>query len=100
LHSPEYHIIYPTTFVPDTDIGGFVVTFRDIPEAITQGDTWDEAVEMTEDALASAMEFYFEDRRPVPAPSPLRTGDTGIALPASLAAKVLLLNASKLLDLD
>jgi len=84
-------MIYPAQFTPDT--GGFVVTFRDIPEAITQGDTWDEAVAMAEDALAVSMEFYFEDRRPVPAPSPVRDGDTGIALPASLAAKVLLLNA-------
>jgi len=84
-------MIYPAQFTQDD--GGFVVTFRDIPEAITQGDTWDEAVAMAEDALATAMEFYFEDRRPVPAPSTLRTGETGIALPASLAAKVLLLNA-------
>jgi len=84
-------MIYPAQFTPDT--GGFVVTFRDIPEAITQGDTWDEAVDMAEDALAIAMEFYFEDRRPVPMASPLRAGDTGITLPAGLAAKVLLLNA-------
>lgn len=27
---------YPATFTPET--GGFVVTFRDIPEALTQGD--------------------------------------------------------------
>jgi len=86
-------MIYPAQFTPDTDIGGFVVTFRDIPEAITQGETWEDAVDMAEDALAVSMEFYFEDRRPVPVPSTLRAGETGIALPASLAAKVLLLNA-------
>ena len=58
---------YPATFTKDTD--GFVVTFRDIPEALTQGDTYEEALEMAQDALATAMDFYFEDNRPVPMPS-------------------------------
>ena len=31
------HFIYPARFTPDKD-GGFVVTFPDVPEAITQGD--------------------------------------------------------------
>lgn len=35
---------YPVTLTPDTD--GFCVTFRDIPEAISQGDTTDEALDM------------------------------------------------------
>jgi len=30
---------YPATFTADNDAGGFVVTFRDIPEAITQATT-------------------------------------------------------------
>jgi antitoxin HicB len=71
---------------------GYTVTFRDIPEAITQGDTLDEARAMAADALLTAMDFYFEDRRPVPAPSPRRKGEEVVGLPASVAAKVLLLN--------
>jgi len=82
---------YPATFAPD-ESGGFVVTFRDIPEAITQGDTEAEALEMAEDALITAMDFYFEDRRPVPLPSRPEDGERLIALPLSVAAKVLLLN--------
>jgi len=84
-------MLYPATFAPD-ESGGFVVTFRDIPEAITQGDTEEEALEMAQDALITAMDFYFEDRRPVPAPSPRQTEDRCIELPLSVAAKVLLLN--------
>lgn len=81
---------YPATFTPET--GGFVVTFRDIPEAITQGDTEQEALDMARDALITAMDFYFEDRRPVPAPSKAKPGKRMISLPINLSAKVLLLN--------
>lgn len=82
---------YPARFKPAPE-GGFVVTFRDIPEAITQGDTIDEAEEMAADALVTAMEFYFDDKRPVPFPSAAKRGDHLVALPPSLWAKVLLLN--------
>jgi antitoxin HicB len=36
---------YPARFAPDKKDGGFVVSFRDIPEAITQGETVDECRE-------------------------------------------------------
>jgi len=83
-------MLYPAKLAPED--GGFVVTFRDIPEAVTQGDTREEAISMAADALATAMDFYFEDRRPVPAPSEVRRGEVGIALPTGFSAKVLLLN--------
>lgn len=82
---------YAATFKP-TERGGFVVTFRDIPEAITQGDTEAEALDMAADALLTAMDFYFEDRRPVPAPSKAQAGERLIELPLSASAKVMLLN--------
>lgn len=84
-------MFYPAHF-EEAPEGGFVVTFRDIPEAITQGDTEAEALEMAADALLTAMDFYFEDRRPVPPASAPRKDERLIALPASAAAKVLLLN--------
>ena len=83
-------MLYPAKLAPED--GGFVVTFRDIPEAITQGDTREEAISMAAEALATAMDFYFEDRRPVPAPSEVRRGEVGISLPTGFSAKVLLLN--------
>lgn len=83
---------YPATFAPAEE-GGFVVTFRDIPEAITQGDDEAEALTEAQDALVTAMDFYFEDNRPVPAPSKARAGERLVALPLSVSAKVLLLNA-------
>ena len=84
--------MYPVTLTPDEAGGGFVVTFVDIPEAITQGDTEAEALAAAKDALESALDFYFEDKRAVPAPSKAKRGQNVIELPASLSAKVLLLN--------
>jgi antitoxin HicB len=70
----------------------FLVTFPDIPEAITQGDDEPHALEMATDALETALEFYFEDQRPVPLPSKLKRGQRTVELPLSISAKVLLLN--------
>ena len=83
---------FPVNLTPDKDDGGFVVTFTDIPEAITQGDTIEEALAMAQDALETAIEFYFEDKRAVPVPSKPKRQQHVIELPASLAAKILLLN--------
>lgn len=82
---------YPAHFEAAPE-GGFVVTFRDIPEAITQGDDEAEAMEMAVDVLVTVMDFYFEDRQRVPVPSAPKKGERMIPLPPSVAAKVLLLN--------
>ena len=63
-----------------------------IPEALTCGDTQAEAEAMAADALLTAMDFYFEDRRAVPPPSSPLDGEILITLPASAWAKVLVLN--------
>lgn len=93
---------FPALFDPAPE-GGFTVTFRDVPEAITEGDTLEEAEAMALDALVTAMEFYFDDGRPVPAPSKAKAGERVVALPASVVAKVHLLNArlaSKMKSVD
>lgn len=72
--------------------GGYIVTFPDIPEAITQGEDREDALRHAADALESALEFYFEARRRVPAPSKPKRGQRVVELPVSVAAKVLLLN--------
>lgn len=82
---------YPARLEPAEE-GGFVVTFRDIPEAITQGDDEAEALKEAESALISAMDFYFEDKRCVPSPSASTDSEHSIGRPASVSVKVLLLN--------
>lgn len=82
---------YPAKFEREAS-GLYAVSFRDIPEAHTSGDDLDDARNMAADALSTAMEFYFEDARAVPAPSDLQEGEEYVELQTSLAAKVLLLN--------
>lgn len=54
---------------------GYLVTFRDVPEALTQGDTYEEAVEMAQDALKTALEFYIEKGLSHPRPTPKHLGE-------------------------
>jgi antitoxin HicB len=82
---------YPANFEPAEE-GGFVVTFPDIPEAITQGEDVDDAMLHAADALETALDFYFDAQRAVPAPSRPKRGQHMVELPASVSAKVLLLN--------
>ena len=81
---------YPARVTRDDD--GYLVTFPDIPEAMTGAKDRAEAIELAADALTTAMDFYFEDRRLVPMPSELKRGQVAIDLPPSVAVKVLLLN--------
>ena len=76
---------YPAQFAQQVG-GGYVVTFRDVPEAITQGDSLEEAQAMAVDALVTAMAFYFEARRPMPAPSNAQAGERMVSLPPSVGA--------------
>lgn len=83
-------LTYPATIIRDGP--GYVVQFPDIPEALTQGGTRAEALDMAADALRTAMDFYFEDGRQVPPPSRIRRGQIGVELAPSVSAKVMLLN--------
>jgi antitoxin HicB len=83
-------LAYPVELTPD---GRFLmVTFPDIPEANSQGDSVEDALKMAADALETALDFYFDAGRPVPVPSKPKRGQPTVELRASVAAKVLLLN--------
>ncbi len=83
---------FPALIEPD-GTGGFMASFRDVPEALTDGGSFDEAVELARDALITAADFYIEDRRAFPAASAPRGGEVLIDLPLSVVSKMLLLNA-------
>jgi antitoxin HicB len=80
---------YPFKVRPDGRF--FLATFPDIPEAITQGETMEQELAVAQDALETALEFYFEGLRAVREPSPIKRGRHFVELSASLSAKVLLL---------
>lgn len=81
---------YVAQLTPDPD-GGFVVTFPDVPEAITQGDTHTEAVANAVAALESALLIYAEDRKAQPEPTV--TEGVRVAVGAQVAAKLALIDA-------
>jgi antitoxin HicB len=83
-------LIYPARLIKDGT--GYIVSFRDVPEALTFGKSKREALNLASDALATAMEFYFECRRQVPTPTEIEKNEEPVALSASMTAKVLLLN--------
>ena len=83
--------IFPARVEPN-DEGGFIISFRDIPEALTEATSEENVDRMAADALITAMDFYFEDHRAVPLPSSPQPGEISVELPLSVIAKVLLLN--------
>ena len=83
---------YPATLIPDPD-GGFTVTFRDVPEAITEGDSDEEALLRAEDALESALAMYVAAKEPLPASSTAQPGEVMVPLSALGMAKTALYDA-------
>jgi antitoxin HicB len=82
---------YPIHIQLDTN-GQYLVTFLDIPEAATTADTEGKALVMAVDALESALDFYFDDKRLVPPPSRVKRGQHFVDLPATVAAKAMVHN--------
>jgi antitoxin HicB len=72
---------------PDRKDGGYVVTCRDLPEAITQGQTIDDALTEAADALEEAIAARISDGRDIPAPSAAKRGERLVSVPPSMALK-------------
>lgn len=81
---------YPVHLEPAEE-GGFVVTFPDIPEAITEGDDETEALVWALDAIETMLESYMDDKQRIPYPSPAN-GRPVVVLPVVVAGKVILHN--------
>ena len=83
---------YPAKFEPQEE-GGFTVTFRDVPEAITEGDTLEEAMAHAVDALETGLSFYIDERRTFPKRSKAQKGEREVELSALGMAKTALYEA-------
>lgn len=81
---------FPITLTPDEVDGGFVVTCRDLPEAITQGDTVDECLSEAEGALESAMHARISRGWDIPEPSEPLAGEYPVTVPITTALKAAL----------
>jgi antitoxin HicB len=86
--------LYPVILTEDQD-SGFIVSFPDVPEALTEGETRTEALSEAADALVSALGGYVEAKRDIPLPSGPDAGQAVVALPALTAAKLALYTAMR-----
>ncbi|CAN7734099.1 type II toxin-antitoxin system HicB family antitoxin [Neorhizobium tomejilense] len=82
--------IYRAKFEDDPD-GGFLVTFADVPEAITHGETRKEAMSNAQEALGLALRGIVQDGRALP--QPIASEGTPVAVDAEDAVKLALIQA-------
>lgn len=78
---------YPVLLTPD-DNGTILVTFADVPQAITFGLDEDEALLHAIDALESGLSFYVDERKPLPKASRPRKGQKTVRPSALECAKL------------
>lgn len=81
---------YPVILAADKEDGGYVVTCRDIPEVVTQGESVEDAINGAEGALEAAIEMRIEDGMGIPLPTARKRGEYLAALPISTAMKAAL----------
>ncbi len=84
-----HEFTYPVTLTSDETDGGFVVTFEDLPEAITQGETVEGALVEAADALEEAIAGRIQRGDPIPEPSQAASLPM-VPVPAQTAAKAAL----------
>ena len=86
--------IYPAK-IEDDGTGSFLVTFRDIPFAATEGSTLNEALTEAHDCLEAAIASCIDDKEDIPEPSESEKDEYLIRLSAQTAAKTALYVAMK-----
>ncbi len=85
---------YGALFEPG-DKSGIVVSFPDIPEAITQGRNEADAKSMAAEALGMVLLTYLEEGRALPTPSKRRKATVPITVEPEIAAKLAVIEAFK-----
>lgn len=73
--------------------GTILVSFPDVPEALTEGESVNASLTEAQDALLAALGGYINDRRAIPSPSKARRGQRLVFLPPLPAAKLALYQA-------
>lgn len=77
------------------DEGGFVVTCRDLPQLVTQGEDVADALSEASDAMDEVFAAYMQGKLAFPAPTKARRGEYRVAPPAETMAKAALYVAMK-----
>ncbi len=80
---------YPVLLTPAKE-GGFVVTCRDLPEVITQGEDLHDALMQAADAIEEAFAARIDDGLEFPPPTEAQEGEHLVAPSAEMVAKAAL----------
>ena len=83
----ESRFSFPVTLATDEVDGGFTVTFRDLPEAITQGENIEDALNEAADCLEEAIANRVLRRLPIPTPSEANENEYLITTPLQTSFK-------------
>ena len=77
---------YKMEIIPDTEEGGYVVSFPDLPGCLTVGDTIEEGIKNAEDAKRAWLEAAIEDGFSISEPDDLEnySGQFKLRIPKSL----------------
>ena len=79
----EKDFIY-TIHLEPAEEGGYTVTVPALPAVITQGDTYEEAIAMAEDAIRTYLEYCAEQGKEIPIEEPSAVPlDTQVRIRAS-----------------
>ena len=80
---------YPAEFTPAAE-GGYVVTFVDVPEVVTQGESIEQCIEEASDALEEAIIGRINTCDTIPLPSVVQKSQYLIPVPIQTAFKAAL----------
>ncbi|AOV16849.1 hypothetical protein BJI67_07045 [Acidihalobacter aeolianus] len=90
---------YAVALTPDEE-GGFVVTCRDLPQLVTQGEDVADALREAADAMDEVFAAYMKGRLSFPIPSRVRAGEYPVSPPAETVAKAALYVAMREADIS
>ena len=86
-NSSKNRFSFPASLTPDLDDGGYVVAFRDLPEAITQGNSIESALQEAVDCIEEAIAAKIDDHLDIPKPSDLLESEYLVTVPMQTALK-------------
>lgn len=92
--SKPISLVYGAKIAQEED--AFVVTFRDLPNVFTQGDTYEEALFNAQEALDMLLLDMANDDFTITDPTPCEVGEVPITVSPEVAAPVLLHKLRKL----
>lgn len=86
--------VYPATVEVDT-AGFYLVTFPDVPEAGTDAESREAALQEAPDSLIAALGGYMSAKQAIPNPSKIKRNQVRVVLPILTTAKLALYEAMR-----